>query len=138
MHAIFRSAMLILWSEASQSRISRASRASLPRIFSRFWRNTATKITACSAELLGQALVDEENQRIRDELFKPERRDDLIQALLAPFPEIATSTAAIAAERSRGRSRIRGGCGGERLSLTNIDLVEWQTLGPSEAAFLEG
>jgi 5-methylcytosine-specific restriction protein B len=51
-------------------------------------------------ELLGQALVDEEKQRIRDELFEPERRDDLIQALLAPFPEIVTSSAAVAAERS--------------------------------------
>jgi 5-methylcytosine-specific restriction protein B len=49
-------------------------------------------------QLLGQALVDEQNQRIRDELFMPGRRDDLIQALLAPFPEIATSTAAIVAE----------------------------------------
>ena len=51
-------------------------------------------------QLLGQAVVDEENQRIRTELFNPERRDDLIQALLAPFPEISTSTAAIAAEPS--------------------------------------
>jgi 5-methylcytosine-specific restriction enzyme B len=50
-------------------------------------------------QLLGQALVDEQNQRIRDELFMPDRRDDLIHALLAPFPEIATSTAAIAAEQ---------------------------------------
>jgi 5-methylcytosine-specific restriction enzyme B len=49
-------------------------------------------------ELLGQGIVDEENQRIRSELFLPERRDDLIQALLAPFPEIGTSTAAIVAE----------------------------------------
>jgi 5-methylcytosine-specific restriction protein B len=52
-------------------------------------------------QLLGQALVDEENQRIRDELFSPERRDDLIQALLAPFPEIPTSTAAIVAEHAK-------------------------------------
>jgi 5-methylcytosine-specific restriction protein B len=51
-------------------------------------------------QLLGQALVDEQNQRIRDELFLPDRRDDLIHALLAPFPEIATSTAAIAAEQA--------------------------------------
>jgi 5-methylcytosine-specific restriction enzyme B len=49
-------------------------------------------------EVLGQALVDEENQRVRTELFEPERRDDLIQALLAPFPEIATSAAVVAAE----------------------------------------
>jgi 5-methylcytosine-specific restriction protein B len=51
-------------------------------------------------ELLGPALVDEDNQRIRHELFEPERREDLIQALLAPFPEIGTSTAAIIAERA--------------------------------------
>ena len=51
-------------------------------------------------ELLGPALVDEENQRIRDELFQPERHDDLIQALLAPFPEIVTSTAALAADHA--------------------------------------
>ena len=51
-------------------------------------------------QLLGPALVDEENQRIRDELFSPERRDDLIQALLAPFPEISTSSAAIVAEHA--------------------------------------
>jgi 5-methylcytosine-specific restriction protein B len=50
-------------------------------------------------ELLGPAIVDETNQRVRDELFEPGRQDDLIQALLAPFPEIGTSTAAIVAER---------------------------------------
>ena len=55
-------------------------------------------------QLLGQALVDEQNQRIHDELFMPDRRDDLIRALLAPFPEIATSTAAIAAEQADPRS----------------------------------
>jgi hypothetical protein len=54
--------------------------------------------TVGGIKLLGQAIVDEDNQRIRDELFFPERRDDLIQALLAPFPEIAASTAAIVAE----------------------------------------
>jgi 5-methylcytosine-specific restriction enzyme B len=48
--------------------------------------------------LLGSAVVDEKNQRLRSELFNNDRRDDLIQALLAPFPEIATSTAAIASE----------------------------------------
>jgi 5-methylcytosine-specific restriction protein B len=55
---------------------------------------------AMLCQLLGQAVVDEDNQRIRTELFNPERQDDLIQALLAPFPEIATSTAATVAEPS--------------------------------------
>ena len=49
-------------------------------------------------EILGQALVDEENQRIRDDLFEPDRREDLIQALLAPFPDIVTSIAAVTGE----------------------------------------
>jgi 5-methylcytosine-specific restriction enzyme B len=48
--------------------------------------------------LLGSAIVDEKNQRLRSELFNDDRRDDLIQALRAPFPEISTSTVAIAAE----------------------------------------
>lgn len=48
--------------------------------------------------LLGSAVVDEKNQRLRLELFNDDRRDDLIQALRAPFPEIATSTVAIASE----------------------------------------
>jgi 5-methylcytosine-specific restriction enzyme B len=53
-------------------------------------------------ELLGPALVDEEKQSIREELFRPERREDLIQALLAPFPEIATSSAANIGEFAKG------------------------------------
>jgi 5-methylcytosine-specific restriction protein B len=50
-------------------------------------------------ELLGQALVDQENQRLHLELFAPERRDDLISALLANFPEMVTSTAAVVVEQ---------------------------------------
>jgi hypothetical protein len=36
-------------------------------------------------------LVDESRQKIRDELFASGRREELIQALIAPAPEIATS-----------------------------------------------
>ncbi len=46
---------------------------------------------ASLALILGQGLVDEGRQRIRGELFDSGRRDDLIQALLAPNPDIATS-----------------------------------------------
>ena len=59
-------------------------------------------------ELLGRAIVDEENQRIRHELFAPDRRDDLIQALLAPFPDIVTSSAAVA-EDPEANSDEEGG-----------------------------
>lgn len=43
------------------------------------------------AQILGPGLVDTERQRIREELFQPVRREDLVQALLAPSPEIVTS-----------------------------------------------
>lgn len=42
-------------------------------------------------QILGPGLVDEARQRIRDELFVPARREELVQALLAPSPEIVTS-----------------------------------------------
>jgi 5-methylcytosine-specific restriction protein B len=50
------------------------------------------------AEILGTGLVDAINQRIREELFEDARRDDLVQALLQPYPEIATSRQAIASD----------------------------------------
>ena len=43
------------------------------------------------ARILGRALVDEARERIRHELLAPSRREDLIQALLAPSPELAAS-----------------------------------------------
>jgi 5-methylcytosine-specific restriction protein B len=46
---------------------------------------------AALARILGNGLIDESRQRIREELFSPDRRDDLVQALLAPYPDIATS-----------------------------------------------
>lgn len=49
-------------------------------------------------DILGTGLVDEENRRIRSELFVPDRPEELIQALLAPSPDLVTSSAAIAAE----------------------------------------
>lgn len=48
-------------------------------------------------QILGPGLVDEERQRIREELFLPARYEDLMQALLAPAPEIVTSPEAAAA-----------------------------------------
>jgi 5-methylcytosine-specific restriction protein B len=42
-------------------------------------------------KILGKGLIDVNNQRIRHELFEESRLDDLIQALIAPFPEISTS-----------------------------------------------
>ena len=42
-------------------------------------------------QILGAGLVDEARQRIREELFVSARREELVQALLAPSPEIVTS-----------------------------------------------
>lgn len=46
-------------------------------------------------KVLGKGIVDREKQRIRHELFEDSRKDDLVQALLEPSPEITTSIAAI-------------------------------------------
>jgi 5-methylcytosine-specific restriction enzyme B len=46
-------------------------------------------------KILGKGLVDREKQRVRHELFELARRDDLIQALGEPSPEITASLAAI-------------------------------------------
>ncbi|MBX5495757.1 MAG: AAA family ATPase, partial [Bryobacteraceae bacterium] len=47
------------------------------------------------ADILGSGLVDVVNQTIRAELFEDARRDELVQALLEPYPEIATSRQAV-------------------------------------------
>jgi len=46
-------------------------------------------------EILGKTIVDGDRQRIRDELFLPARRQDLIQALLAPTPQLTTTLEAV-------------------------------------------
>ena len=50
------------------------------------------------ADILGNGIVDSANQAVRQELFDDSRRSDLIQALLEPYPEIATSRQAVASE----------------------------------------
>jgi len=47
------------------------------------------------AKILGMGLVDKEVQRIRDELFSPVRRADLVQELLGSAPVITTSLHAV-------------------------------------------
>ena len=44
-------------------------------------------------KILGKGLIDREKQKIHHELFDENRKDDLIQALLEPAPEITTSPA---------------------------------------------
>jgi len=50
------------------------------------------------SRILGPGLVDEARQRIRDELFAPSKRPELVQALLEPAPEIVTASAAVGAD----------------------------------------
>ena len=45
---------------------------------------------AALTRILGRALVDESQQRIRYELLEPSRREELLDAVLAPFPELGT------------------------------------------------
>ena len=49
-------------------------------------------------KILGAGLVDRMSQRIKHELFDPARTQDLVTALLAPAPDIATSLSATEAE----------------------------------------
>ena len=48
--------------------------------------------------ILGTGLVDAQRQRVRHELFSAERRDELVQALLSPSPEISTAPQVVASE----------------------------------------
>ena len=50
--------------------------------------------------ILGEDLVDVALQRIRHELFDDGQESDLVQALLAPCPDISTSTEAISSDES--------------------------------------
>lgn len=50
--------------------------------------------------ILGEDLVDVSLQRIRHELFDDGRENDLVQVLLAPCPDISTSSEAISSDES--------------------------------------
>jgi 5-methylcytosine-specific restriction protein B len=47
-------------------------------------------------QILGPGMVDESRQRVREELLAPSRKEELVQAMLAPAPEIVTSADAVA------------------------------------------
>ena len=49
-------------------------------------------------KILGSGLVNRTSQQIRHELFDPARQEDLMAALLAPAPDIATSLSATTVE----------------------------------------
>jgi 5-methylcytosine-specific restriction protein B len=51
--------------------------------------------------IMGRAMVDVVNQRIRDELFEVDQKDKLVQALLATCPEVAASSPAVQAEQEQ-------------------------------------
>ena len=46
-------------------------------------------------KILGNSLVDSKSQRIHEELFDKSKQDDLVRALLAPSPEISTTSQAL-------------------------------------------
>ncbi len=60
--------------------------------------------------ILGDDLVDTRSQRIRDELFTPDRADHLLTALLKPFPEL---TARVTDEDAETDSAEADGTDGE-------------------------
>ncbi len=56
------------------------------------------------AKILGDQIVDVAVQRVRQELFDDGQEGSLVQALLAPFSEISTSSEAILSEESQAES----------------------------------
>lgn len=58
------------------------------------------------ATILGDQLVDSLEQRICSDLFDDGQESDLIQALLAPCPEISTSSEAVSSEESTYDSEV--------------------------------
>ena len=58
------------------------------------------------ARILGSGMVDVTKQRIRDELFAPARRDELVQALLEPAAEVLTSAEAVTEELEEPASEL--------------------------------
>jgi 5-methylcytosine-specific restriction protein B len=71
---------------------------------------------AALARILGGALVDEARQRIRVELLEPGRRDELVQALLSPSPELATSREIVAQPEADGEDSEEEGVAGAGIS----------------------
>ncbi|HJT59757.1 MAG TPA: AAA family ATPase, partial [Ktedonobacteraceae bacterium] len=49
-------------------------------------------------KILGTSLIDVQNQQVHQELFDPSNRNLLVQALLAPDPDITTSAQALSSE----------------------------------------
>ena len=88
-------------------------------------------------EILGGAMVDGERQRVREELFLPARRQDLIQALLVPTPELSTTIEAVAqltpAPEPGGGVRRTG-----QMTTQIVNLTEWETREPSKGSPLAG
>ncbi len=56
------------------------------------------------ADILGREFVDVETQRLHNELFREERREDLKQALLAMDPDMVASPEAVEAEAEAAES----------------------------------
>ncbi|MGB3552785.1 MAG: AAA family ATPase [Candidatus Binatus sp.] len=56
-------------------------------------------------KILGDGLVDTKAQRVRVELFSPEREDDLRRALVSPCPDIMTAPEAVVAMTEEPETR---------------------------------
>ena len=82
-------------------------------------------------QILGKGMVDESKQRIREELFAPSRHDELVQALLSPAPEIATSPDAATAQAMPEKKRTNWtGKAEKAVGGVAVTLGEWEILRP--------
>ena len=96
------------------------------------------------ATILGDQLVDSAAQRICHELFDDGQESDLIQALLAPCPEISASSEAVSSEESTldvrrmPMEKTRKGKQAMSEDVVSITLSEWETLSPTTCDELAG
>ena len=56
---------------------------------------------AALAKVLGDDLIDAKAERVREDLFEPEARDDLVAALLGVDPGLSATAAAVAADAAQ-------------------------------------
>ncbi len=64
-------------------------------------------------KILGNTLVDTQSQRLNHDLFDDSRQDELVQALLAPSPDISTVTPAVESDTEEELEDSEGNISGE-------------------------
>ena len=94
------------------------------------------------AEILTDGLVDASQQRVRDQLFAPEREAELLEVLETMFAELGVVASAADAEATAGETEELRKSSTTRtmplLTETSITVSEWQVADPASHEGLQG